>query len=355
MTGRRRVGAAVAALGLLLASAAYAGTNSSGSRSTPLAGKTVAWVMWGTDPYALAATGSFKKAAQAAGMKVILVDGKNDPVVQAKAINTLIAQHVAGIVWQPSDPASAVAPAKKIRAAGIPLVFDQVSPSPSSHFTAPLVPSEHMAAETKKAGEDAANFVKNTLHQTPAIVDFDLVNVPLCHQQRMVPFVNGVKSVAPDAKIVFWDTVPVTKDGTLAKMENLLQANPNFNIFTGCGGDLIVGGFAGLQNAGRGKADAGVPKTEWVLMIDGTPEQLKYQLDQNASVVETIMQRPADSGRAGLSLLQQLITHKLPLTSSKVAALPPVVVFKKGMSCKQINAVFSQQYSAVYPPLKCPA
>jgi ABC-type sugar transport system substrate-binding protein len=313
----------------------------------------VAWVEWGTDPYAQADVASFKKVAEAAGAKVSVIDGRNDPLVQAKAIDTLIASHVDGIVWQPADPASAIAPAKKIRAAGIPLVFAGVQPAASSGVKAPFVPFNDISGLTRQAGIDAAKFVTQTLHQTPKVVLFDLVNVPLCHEQRMVPFMDGVKSVSPNAKTVFWDTVPATKDGTLAKMQNLLQANPDFNIFTGCGGDLILGGFAGLQNVGRGKAVNGVPKTEWALMIDGTPEQLALQTNPSTSVVNTISLTPAENAQAAWKYLSQMITGQLPIGSATTASGIPGIVYKKTETCAQINDTFTKEYSAVFPPLKC--
>ena len=114
----------------------------------------------------------------------------------------------------------------------------------------------------------------------------------------MTPFMEGVKSVAPDAQAVFWDTVPPTKDGTLAKMEDQLQRDPDFNIFTGCGGDLILGGIAGLQAAGRATATNKAPDTEWILTIDGTPEELDLLLDKNTSIVRTITLLPKETGEA---------------------------------------------------------
>jgi ABC-type sugar transport system substrate-binding protein len=330
------------------ASSAVAATPS----PAPLAGKKLAWVLWGTDPYAQANSGSFKQAAEAAGATVTIIDGKNDPLVQSKAIDTLIASHVDGIVWQPADPASGVQPAKKIRAAGIPLVFAGTEPDASSGITAPFVGGNTIVDLTKQAGKDAATFVTQTLHGTPKVVLFDILNVPICHEQRMVPFMDGVKSVSPDAQTVFWDTVPFTKDGNITKMENLLQSHPDFNIFTGCGGDLILGGFTALQNAGRGKAVNGVPKTEWVLMIDGTPEQLVLQIDPTASVVETISQTPHDNGLAALDLMTRMITGALKPESSETPSIPGVL-YSKTESCDQINQVFTQQFGAVYKALDC--
>jgi ABC-type sugar transport system substrate-binding protein len=273
-------------------------------------------------------------------------------LVQSKAIDTLIASHVDGIVWQPADPASAVQPAQKIRAANIPLVFSETQPDPASGFKAPFVPSNGISDLTKKAGADAATFVTTTLHQTPKVVLFDITNVPVCHEQRMVPFMDGVKSVSADAQTVFWDTVPVTKDGTLAKMENLLQANPDFNIFTGCGGDLILGGVAGLQAAGRGKAVNGVPQTEWILTIDGTLDDLALQADPTSAVVETISQTPNQNGLAALDYLTKMITGALALDSTEQANIPGIL-YTKDETCDAMNKDFTREFSAVYKPLDC--
>jgi hypothetical protein len=90
-------------------------------------------------------------------------------------------------------------------------------------------------------------------------------------------------------------------------------------------------------------------------MIDGTPEQLKLQLDPKKSVVETIMQTPYENGRAAWSLLNRVMLQQVPSTSSTLAAVPPAVLFKKSMTCKRINAIFAKEYSTVYKPLKCPA
>jgi ABC-type sugar transport system substrate-binding protein len=338
---------------VVLVAAVACGGSSPPTSAKTVSGKKVAWVLWGTDAYAQAKSAAFKKAAEAEGLTVTIIDGKNDPVVQSKAIDTLIAQHIDGIVWQPSDAASGLAAATKIRNAHIPLVFSETETDPSA-LKAPFVPGNNISDLVKQAGVDAGTFVTQTLHQTPKAVIFDITNVPVCHENRMVPFMDGVKSVSADTKAVFWDTVPVTKDGNITKMQNVLQATPDFNIFTGCGGDLILGGYAGLQNAGRGKAVNGVPKTEWVLMIDGTPEQMNLQIDPNSSVEETIMQTPYENGNQAWNYLKQMMLGTMPLDSNETANIPGVV-FKKSDSCSQINTQFSKEFGTVYQPLTCPS
>jgi ABC-type sugar transport system substrate-binding protein len=318
-------------------------------------GKKIAWVLWGNDGYQQGQSKALKQAAEADGVTVTLIDGKNDPLVQAKAIDDLIAAHIDGIVWQAADPAAAVEPAKKIRAAGIPMVYVGVAPDASAGVTAPLVPFNNSYELTKKAGADAATFVSQTMKQTPKVVLFDLVNLPLCHDERMTGFMDGVKSVSPDAKTVFWDTVPTTKDGTTAKMENQLQANPDFNIFTGCGGDLILGGIAALQAAGRAKAVNGVPQTEWILTIDGTPAELALLLDPTTSIMETMTLTPYENGIAAWGALKKIMTGELKADASDKIDTGAGLTYLKSQKCSEIAPIFQKEYGLtdIYKPLDC--
>jgi ABC-type sugar transport system substrate-binding protein len=316
-----------------------------------LAGKKVAFVLWGYDGYQQGQGEWFKKAAEADGAVVTLIDGKTDPLAQAKAIDDLIAGQYDGIAWQPVDPAAAVQGSKAVQAAGIPLVWVGGGPDKATGVVAPQAVFND-AEVTFKAGAMAATWVKETLKQTPKVVMFDILSVPVCHDVRMVGFMNGVKSVAPDAVAVFWDTVPASKDGTLAKMEDQLQANPDFNIFTGCGGDLILGGIAGLEAGGRGKAVNKVPVTEWILSIDGTPDEIKRLLDQKSSVMATITLTPKENGQATWALLKEVMLGEIEPTSDKVVPMPGLIL---PTNCAELAKIFEDEYgiTKVYKPIDC--
>jgi ribose transport system substrate-binding protein len=330
-------------------------TNGASGGAGSLQGKKIAWVLWGNDGYQQGQSQALKQAAEADGVNVTLIDGKNDPLVQAKAIDDLIAAHVDGIVWQAADPAAATEPAKRIRAANIPLVYVGVAPDASANVPAPLVPFNNSYNLTKVAGTDAAKFVTETLKQTPKVVLFDLLNLPLCHDERMTGFMDGVKSVAPDAETVFWDTVPTTKDGTTAKMENQLQANPDFNIFTGCGGDLILGGIAALQAAGRAEAVDKVPQTEWILTIDGTPAEMSLLLDPTTSIMETMTLTPYENGIAAWAALKKIMTGELKQDSSDVIDTGAGLIYYKTQGCDEINKTYTLEYglTEIYQPIDC--
>lgn len=316
-----------------------------------LAGKKVAFVLWGYDGYQQGQGEWFKKSAEADGAVVTLIDGKTDPLAQAKAIDDLIAGGYDGIAWQPVDPAAAVEASKAVQAAGIPLVWVGGGPDASSGVVAPQA-AFNDAEVTFEAGAMAATWVKETLKETPKVVLFDIFSVPVCHDVRMTGFMDGVKSVAPDAEAVFWDTVPASKDGTLAKMEDQLQANPDFNIFTGCGGDLILGGIAGLEAAGRGKAVNKEPVSEWILTIDGTPDEISRLLNKDSSVMATITLTPKENGQATWALLKEVMLGETSPTSDKVVPLPGLIL---PTTCAEVAQIFEDEYgiTKAYEPLDC--
>ena len=314
-------------------------------------GKKVAFVLWGYDGYQQGQGEHFKKAAEADGAEVTLIDGKVDPLAQAKAIDDLIAGGYDGIAWQPVDPGAAVEASKAVQAAGIPLVWVGAGPDKSTGVVAPQAIFNDKEITTQ-AGAAAAKWVVENLKQTPKVVLFDILAVPVCYDLRMTGFMEGVKSVAPDAVTVFWDTVPTSKDGTLAKMEDQLQANPDFNIFTGCGGDLILGGIAGLEAAGRGKAVDKNPVTEWILTIDGTPDEITRLLNPSSSVMATITMTPKENGQKTWALLKSVMLGELSPTSDKVVDLPGLIL---PTDCAELAKIYEDQYgiTKVYQPIDC--
>jgi ABC-type sugar transport system substrate-binding protein len=316
-----------------------------------VAGKKVAFVLWGMDGYQLGQGAHFKKAAEADGVSVTIVDGKADPLAQAKAIDDLIAGKIDGIAWQPVDEAAAVEPAKAIMAAKIPLVFVGAAPDRKTGVVAPYLPFNDYAI-AKKAGSDAATWIKqNWPGKVPRMVLFDLIGLQMC-EWRLGGFKDGVMSVTPDSVVVFDDTVPELKDKSMAKMEDQLQANPDFNVFAGCGGDLTLGGIAGLQGAGRAKAVNKVPQTEWILTIDGTPAEIALLTDPNSAVMETISMTPKENGIKAWDTLKQVMLGQVARDSDIQVDLPGVIL---PTECQQAATIYEAEYGItdIYQPIDC--
>ena len=328
-----------------------ASTAAPSTASCDVSGKKVALVNYGSDGYQQGQAAWFTKAAEADGAQVTVVDGKGDLTVQIKAIDDFIAAKVDGIAWDPADPSAVVETTKAVQAAGIPLLWVEAGPGAGAGATAPLAMFNDQQL-TKEAGVMAAKYVTEVMKQTPKVVAFDLLTFPTCVDLRIGGFIEGVKSVSPDAEVVFHDEVPYDRNGAMAKMEDVLQASPDFNIFIGCGSEQVIGGILGLEAAGRGKAVDKKPATEWIVTIDGTPAELERLLDPNSAVVETITMTPKENGTEIWAMLKSMMCGELAPTDGTVVDLPGLFMPK---DCEEVSAVYEEQYGMtnIYTPLDC--
>ena len=297
--------ALVAALAGLTAAGMLASTSAMAQDSIDLTGKNVAFVLWGFDGYQQGQGNWFKKIAEeASAASVNLIDGKVDPSVQLRALDDLIAGGIDGIAYQPVEPAAAVPSIQAAQAAGIPLVIIGARPDPASAVAPAALFNDYET--TFKAGEHAAAWLKETKPGEKAkLVIFDVLTLGYCKDDRMQGFIDGVSATmgADNVEIKFRDTVEHKREVSLAKMEDQLQRDPDFNIFTACGADGVLGGIAALQAAGRATAVDKVPQTEYIFTIDGTPSELELLFAKDSSVMETMTLTPKENGTAAASLL----------------------------------------------------
>jgi ABC-type sugar transport system substrate-binding protein len=317
-----------------------------------LNGKKLAFVLWGFDGYQQAQGNWFKNLAEEQGAEVTLIDGKVDPQVQVKAIDDLIAGGIDGIVFQPVEPAAAVNPVRAAQEAGIPLVLAGAEPDPSTGVVAPFVQFNDYEV-TFEAGKHAAEWLQANQPDAPArVVIFDVLTLVYCKDLRMQGFLDGVMSVYPEAEVVFRDTVEHKREVSLAKMEDLLQSSPDFNIFTACGADGVLGGISALQAAGRATATDKVPDTEYIFTIDGTPSEIELLLDPNSSVMETMTLTPKENAQAYLDLLTQVMNGTVAPDADVNEKAPGVLL---PPNCEELAAILQEQYGVLstFEPIDC--
>ncbi len=352
---KSRTGKLVGAVASIAISTALLATQAVAQNAAiDLKGKNIAFVLWGFDGYQQGQGNWFKKIAEEAGAtKVTLIDGKVDPSVQLKALDDLIAGGIDGIAYQPVEPAAAVPSILAAQAAKIPLVLVGARPDPASAVAPAALFNDYDT--TFAAGEHAAAWLKSAKPGEKAkLVIFDVLTLGYCKEGRMQGFIDGVTKAmgADNVEIKFRDTVEHKREIALAKMEDQLQRDPDFNIFTACGADGVLGGIAALQAVGRASADNKVPKTEYIFTIDGTPSELELLFSANSSVMETMTLTPKENGTAAASLLSQVLSGSLPPTKDLVVNLPGVLL---PANCQKTAAIFADQYglNADYTPLDC--
>lgn len=318
-----------------------------------LDGKRIAFVLWGFDGYQQAQGNWFKNLAESHGAEVTLIDGKVDPQVQIEAIDDLIAAGVDGIVFQPVEPAAAVNPVRSAQQAGIPLVLAGAEPDPTTGVVAPFVQFNDYEV-TFQAGVHAAEWLKAAQPDANArVVVFDVLTLGYCKDLRMQGFLDGVASVIPEAEVVFRDTVEHKREVSLAKMEDLLQSNPDFNIFTACGADGVLGGISALQAAGRATATDKVPDSEYIFTIDGTPSEIELLLDPASAVMETMTLTPKENAQAYLDVLTGIMNGTIAPDQDLNIAAPGVLL---PPDCAGLADILQEQYGVLstFEPIVCP-
>jgi ABC-type sugar transport system substrate-binding protein len=317
-------------------------------------GKKLAFVLFSFDGYQQGQGSWFKKYAEAEGATVTLIDGKANAEVQLKAMEDAMATNPDGIVWHVVNGPAAVNALKAAQAAKIPVVVAGSRPDPQTGVTVPFVQLYDYEI-AKEGGKKAAAWLKaNKPGEKAKLVYFDRTGVIHCEKYRGDGFIAGVTEVMgkDNVQIVFRDGVTASQDAALAKMEDLLQAKPDFNMFWGCGATHVMGGLKALEEAGRGKAVKGVPVTEFIMSIDGTPEEILKLLDPNSALKATIGLTPKENAAKHFATLKRIMSGELALNDNITVLAPGSLL---PTDCAKLNEYLSTEYSGVkgYEPIDC--
>lgn len=318
-------------------------TNTETTGAFTTEGLEIGQVLYSSDSYQLAHARHVEEYAAELGMSVRTVDGQIDPQVQANAVADLVSAGVDGILFQPVDPAAAVGPIEEAQRAGIPIATWAIKPG--EQVTTPFL--ELNEYETAfEGGANAARAVAEIFEETPAIVAIDIPTVPLCSELRMQGFIDGAASVDPDSVVAGRPDGAGDRETSTNVMEDLIQTGVEFNIVTACNGEMALGALAALRASGRGEATDGVPDTEYMYTIDGSPSEIDELLDPSSPIMETMALTPRENGRAFLDILVAMMAGEIEMTEAYVEAtgsqnLPP--------DCDVVTDVLVNQFFSEAP------
>jgi ABC-type sugar transport system substrate-binding protein len=135
---------------------------------------------------------------------------------------------------------------------------------------------------------------------------------PTVDVERTFPFVEGVKSVAPDAIEVAMLDAGAGTEAAYAATQDLIQRDPDVNVIYFESNDLMIGGLAALQEAGRAKAIDGVCQTEIIVSTDAPEQEIKQIYDPTIAVKISMSMTPKDNALARIDNLMDIYTGKVP-------------------------------------------
>ena len=186
-----------------------------------------------------------KKAAGAAGDKLVIFNANNVPSAQNDAIDNYVTQKVDGIVLVAIDVNGvkpAVTAAKK---AGIPVIAvdAQIPDGDNAAF---------VGVDNAKAGEEIgsffADYVKKDMGGKAKVGIVGALN-SFIQNQRL----DGFKKTAAIPGVTFADTVDGqnVQDVALTASENLMTANPSMTAIYATGEPQLIGAVSAVDTAGK--------------------------------------------------------------------------------------------------------
>lgn len=220
-------------------------------------------------PYYQAHAMHTQNYAEEKGIELIELDGKVDQANMANQMENLVARKVDGIIYCLLDGTAGSADINMAQEAGIPVITFAIKHD-SNTADAPFVGIDEKAAGAL-GGVDAANkFMELYPDKKAKIAVVEITGVS-ASTDRADGFIDGFKSVIEDAEIVARLNGEGKKDKAMAVVEDVIQSNPDINVFFGANGDQGLGALAALEAQGRGTIE-----TEMVISHDGSePELLK--------------------------------------------------------------------------------
>lgn len=326
------------------------------SEAGSVSGMTLVFITAGfSSEYQIAQGEWFKQFAEDEGASVSVVDGKFDATVQVKALDDAVAAGVDGIIIQSADPVATAPSVKAARSSGIPVMFVGGTPDASAVVPAGGVFNDEELV--RKAARDAVEWLKaNKPGDKAKVVVFDIPAVIVCHEWRMVPFVEEITAQigADNVDVVFNDFVDPTAEGAAAKMEDLIQSGADFNIFSGCGGVYFIGGVQALEQADRAKAVDGVPVDTFIFTIDATPPELEWLVDPTSGVAQTLALTPKKNAQLFLDNFKRILSGEIDADSDLVVPAPGVMLYKAD-GCESIRDTLADEYAVIpgYKTVDC--
>ncbi|QND55034.1 sugar ABC transporter substrate-binding protein (plasmid) [Phyllobacterium sp. 628] len=252
-----------------------------------------------------------QKAADAAGVKLVIFNSNNEPTAQNSAIETYIQEKVSGLAVVAIDVNGLMPAVKQAADAGIPVVaIDAILPEGPQ--------KAQIGVDNAKAGADMGkfflDFVKANMGGKAKIGVVGALNsyIQNVRQEGFEKTIKGTDGIVI-AGVVDGQNV---QDNALSAAENLITGNPDLTAIYATGEPALMGAIAAVQS--QGKQD-----TIKVFGWDLTAEAIAG-IDAGF-VAAVVQQDPSAMGAAAVNALQKVSAGQ---AVEKNIAVPITIVTK---------------------------
>lgn len=249
-----------------------------------------------------------QEAAKRNGVKLVILNGNNDPAAQVSAVEDLVQQKVDAIIVLAIDVKGIVPALRDAAKAKIAVIAVDALVEDQSVST-------FIGTDNPGAGEQMGRFLANYIKTHGGTGNIGIVGAlnSFIQNQRLDGFLKPLKGQSGIKVLATVDGQNV-QERALAAGENLVTGNPNMNYIYTTGEPAMIGAIAAVQSQ---KATGRIKIVGW----DLAPQVIKA-LDDGL-VVGVIQQGPEEEGRqaiqAALKLMKgQSVQKKIPVPVSIV-------------------------------------
>ena len=220
-----------------------------------------------------------KKAADALGVNLIVLDAQDNPAKQLNDIEDLIEKKVDLIIINPTDSDAIVSAVESANEAGIPVITVDRSANGGKVLL-------HIASDNVEGGRMAARVIAKALHGKGKVVE--LVGIPgtSAARDRGKGFEEELKKY-PGLVIVAKQVANFNRAEGLTVMENIIQAHPDIDAVFAQNDEMALGAIEALR-------EAGLLKKVIVVGFDAIPDAVKAI--ERGDMYATIAQQPSKMG-----------------------------------------------------------
>ncbi|WP_343250665.1 substrate-binding domain-containing protein [Diplocloster hominis] len=255
-----------------------------------------------TNEFFVAMKLGLEEAAEANGVKLVETNADNDTAKQTSQIEDLISQGANAIICNPIDSDAIVTAQQKTIDAGIPLIYADRG-STSDGYTAFLATDN--VAMGAIAADKIAEFLTDKYGEPKGkVVEIEGLAGASATRDRGEGFHKQLEEKYPDIEVVAQQAGDFNQETSLNVMQNIIQAQPEFDAVYGHNDDCTLGALKAIEGAGLLKP-AGDKEHIYIVGIDGVADAL--EAIRQGSIDVTISQDPIGMGKKAIELAIQAV------------------------------------------------
>jgi ribose transport system substrate-binding protein len=292
------------------------------------------------NPFFVTLRDGAQAAADAAGVKLVVVDAQDDPAKEATNMEDLIQQGVSVIMVNPTDADAVVPSIQKANEAGIPVFTIDRGASGGTVVS-------HIASDNVAGGMLAGQFLCDALGGQGKVVELEGIAGTSAARDRGLGFNDYMSKECSGVEIVARQTANFNRAEGLTVFENILQAQPQINGTFAHNDEMILGAIEAAEAAGR----------TGIIFVGFDAIDDAVNAVNAGKLAATIAQQPSEMGRLGVEsalkyLAGETVESYIPVDLSLVEGVlpeqppvepteePPAEGFSLGLSLSTLNNPF---------------